>query len=101
MTHDDTFSEIVKKQCEESAPHYLAFRDKRGAYNELIEIPAMKLLIGDVKGKRLLERLHRRDKHRHHQESPDEKRNDERYLSFHAFLSSPGTGRAGCPKSTA
>lgn len=48
-------AKIAKKQCEETAEIYYRFRKKGVTANDLIEIPAMKKLIGDVKGKKVLD----------------------------------------------
>lgn len=37
------------------AEKYQAFREESGNYNEIVEIPAMMDLIGDVKGKLVLD----------------------------------------------
>ena len=37
------------------AENYQAFREESGTYNEIVEIPAMLDLIGDVKGKSVLD----------------------------------------------
>lgn len=48
-------SEIAKAQCERTARVYHAFRNRGDTYNDLIEVPAMRRLVGDVSGKRLLD----------------------------------------------
>lgn len=55
MKEKTDYSQIARMQCERTARIYYAFRKKGGTFNDLIEIPAMKRLIGDVKGKRLLD----------------------------------------------
>jgi ubiquinone/menaquinone biosynthesis C-methylase UbiE len=55
MTPEVDYSEIARRQCERTARIYYAFRKKGGTANDLIEIPAMKKLMGDVKGKKLLD----------------------------------------------
>jgi len=47
--------EIAKSQCERTARVYYAFRKKGGTANDLVEIPAMRKLIGDVNGKKLID----------------------------------------------
>ena len=37
------------------AESYQAFREEQGTYNELVEVPAMLSLIGDVQGKKVLD----------------------------------------------
>ena len=44
-----TKSQIARIQCERTAREYYAFRKKGGTANDLVEIPAMKKLLGDVK----------------------------------------------------
>ena len=48
-------SQIAKAQCERTAKEYYAFRKKGGTANDLIEIPAMKKLLGDVNNKKILD----------------------------------------------
>ena len=48
-------SEIVRAQCERTAKEYYAFRKKGGTANDLVEIPAMKRLIGDIRGKKVID----------------------------------------------
>lgn len=55
MSNKTDYSQIAKEQCEQTAMIYYAFRKRGGTANDLIEIPAMKKLIGDVKGKKLLD----------------------------------------------
>ena len=47
--------QIAKAQCERTAKEYYAFRKKGGTANDLIEIPAMKKLLGDVNNKKILD----------------------------------------------
>ena len=47
--------QIAKTQCERTAKEYYAFRKKGGTANDLVEIPAMKKLLGDVKNKKILD----------------------------------------------
>lgn len=51
----DDNSKIAAEQCEKTARLYYEMRKKGLLANELIEIPAMKKLIGDVSGKKLLD----------------------------------------------
>ena len=51
----DNKPEIARAQCERTAGEYYAFRKRGGTANDLVEIPAMKKLIGDVSGKRLID----------------------------------------------
>jgi ubiquinone/menaquinone biosynthesis C-methylase UbiE len=55
MIKEKSNSEIAREQCERAARIYYAFRKRGGTANDLIEIPAMKRLIGDVRGKKLLD----------------------------------------------
>lgn len=55
MAERSEYSEIVSEQCERTAREYYAFRKRGGTANDLVEIPAMKSLIGDVRGKRLID----------------------------------------------
>ena len=48
-------SKIAREQCERTAKIYYAFRKRRGTANDLVEIPAMKKMIADVRGKRVLD----------------------------------------------
>ena len=48
-------SRIARTQCERTAREYYAFRKKGGTANDLVEIPAMKKLLGDVKNKKILD----------------------------------------------
>lgn len=48
-------SEIARIQCERTAKEYYAFRMKGGTANDLVEIPAMKKLIGEVSGKEVID----------------------------------------------
>jgi ubiquinone/menaquinone biosynthesis C-methylase UbiE len=52
---EDTYSLIAQQQCERTAQIYYDFRKRGGTANDLIEIPAMKRLMGEVKGKKLLD----------------------------------------------
>ena len=52
---DTTLTEKARKDWNRLALDYQAFRKERGTYNELVEVPAMLELIGDVKGKRVLD----------------------------------------------
>ncbi len=56
MMPENDHSQIARRQCELTARIYYAFRKKGYPHNDLIEIPAIKKLIGDVRGKELLER---------------------------------------------
>jgi SAM-dependent methyltransferase len=49
------YSKIAREQCERTARIYYAFRKRGGTANDLIEIPAMNKLMGDVKGKKILD----------------------------------------------
>ncbi len=56
MTERDfDMRQAVRKQWDELAGAYQKFRAGGDAFNELIEVPAMRALIGDVKGKRVLD----------------------------------------------
>ncbi|KPL17264.1 MAG: hypothetical protein AMJ92_11915 [candidate division Zixibacteria bacterium SM23_81] len=55
MGREEDYAEIARRQCERTAMIYYAFRKRGGTANDLVEMPAMKKLIGDVKGKRLLD----------------------------------------------
>lgn len=55
MSDKTDYSQIAKEQCERTARIYYAYRKEGGTANDLIEIPAMKKLLGDVKGKKLLD----------------------------------------------
>ncbi len=48
-------SEIARAQCERTASIYYAFRKRGDTYNDLVEIPAMRELMGDVRGLRVLD----------------------------------------------
>ena len=48
-------SEIARTQCERTAKEYYTFRMKGSTANDLVEIPAMKKLIGDVRGKKVID----------------------------------------------
>ena len=48
-------SDIARIQCERTAKEYYAFRKRGGTANDLVEIPAMKKLIGDVSGKKVID----------------------------------------------
>lgn len=49
------YKQIAKEQCERVAEIYYHFRKKGGTANDLIEVPAMKRLMGDVGGKKILD----------------------------------------------
>jgi SAM-dependent methyltransferase len=49
------YSKIAREQCERTAKIYYAFRKRGGTANDLIEIPAMKKLMGDVQDKKILD----------------------------------------------
>lgn len=51
----DDSSDIAKAQCERTAKEYIAFRKKGNTANDLVEIPAMRGLIGDVAGKKVID----------------------------------------------
>jgi ubiquinone/menaquinone biosynthesis C-methylase UbiE len=55
MSNKSNYSKIAKEQCEKTARIYYTFRKKEDTANDLIEIPAMKKLIGDVRGKSVLD----------------------------------------------
>ena len=55
MEQKQDYLGIAKQQCDEVAEIYYHFRKKGGTYNDLIEIPAMKKLIGNVKGEKILD----------------------------------------------
>lgn len=48
-------TEKARKDWNRMAENYQAFREEQGTYNELVEVPAMLSLIGDVKGKKVLD----------------------------------------------
>jgi ubiquinone/menaquinone biosynthesis C-methylase UbiE len=52
---DAYYSRIARQQCEQTARIYYAFRKRGGTANDLVEIPAMKKLIGDIMGKKVLD----------------------------------------------
>jgi ubiquinone/menaquinone biosynthesis C-methylase UbiE len=52
---DLRLTEKARKDWNHLARDYQAFREEQGTYNELVEVPAMLELIGDVKGKRVLD----------------------------------------------
>lgn len=52
---DIKLTEKARKDWNRLAGEYQAFREEQGTYNELVEVPAMLELIGDVKGKRVLD----------------------------------------------
>ncbi|MBI4244319.1 MAG: class I SAM-dependent methyltransferase [Planctomycetes bacterium] len=54
MTKSD-YSQIARNQCEKTAKIYYSYRKKKVTGNDIIEIPAMRKLIGDVSGKKLLD----------------------------------------------
>ena len=47
--------DIARAQCERTANIYYSFRKRGDTYNDLVEVPAMRRLVGDVRGKRLLD----------------------------------------------
>lgn len=55
VTNKPGNSEIAKFQFERTAREYYAFRKKGGTANDLVEIPAMKKVIGNVRGKKLID----------------------------------------------
>nr|ADQ54416.1 methyltransferase [uncultured marine crenarchaeote E37-7F] len=50
-----TLTENARRDWNSLAEHYQIFREKPGTYNELVEVPAMLNLIGDVKEKKVLD----------------------------------------------
>lgn len=52
---DGILTEKAREDWNRLAENYEAFRNESGTYNELVEIPAMLSLIGDVKDKRILD----------------------------------------------
>jgi ubiquinone/menaquinone biosynthesis C-methylase UbiE len=52
---DMKLTEKARKDWNRLAGGYQAFRKEQGTYNELVEVPAMLELIGDVEGKRVLD----------------------------------------------
>ena len=52
---DTKLTEKARKDWNRLARDYQAFRKERGTYNELVEVPAMLELMGDVKGKTVLD----------------------------------------------
>ncbi len=52
---DRILTEKARKDWERLAETYEGFREEPGTYNELVEIPAMLSLIGDAKGKAVLD----------------------------------------------
>ena len=48
-------SEIAPTQCERTAKAYYAFRKRGGTANDIVEIPAMMKLIGDVREKKVID----------------------------------------------
>jgi ubiquinone/menaquinone biosynthesis C-methylase UbiE len=48
-------SEIARAQCERTANIYHSFRLRGDTYNDLVEVPAMRRLMGDVGGKKVLD----------------------------------------------
>jgi 2-polyprenyl-3-methyl-5-hydroxy-6-metoxy-1,4-benzoquinol methylase len=48
-------SQIARTQCERTAKEYYAFRMRGSTANDLVEIPAMKKLIGDVSEKKVID----------------------------------------------
>ena len=55
MVPNRFLSERAKEDWNLLAEHYDAFRKEKGTYNEIVEIPAMLELIGDVDGKTVLD----------------------------------------------
>ena len=55
MSPQQDYKQIAKDQCEGAAEIYYHFRKKGGTANDLIEVPAMKRLMGDVRGKKILD----------------------------------------------
>jgi hypothetical protein len=51
LTHRK-LTEKARKDWDRLAAGYKAFREEQGTYNELVEVPAMLALIGDVKGQK-------------------------------------------------
>lgn len=52
---DGKLTDKARKDWDRLARGYQAFREESGTYNELVEVPAMLELVGDVKGKRVLD----------------------------------------------
>ena len=52
---DRILTEKARKDWNRMAENYQAFREEQGTYNELVEVPAMLSLIGDVNGKKVLD----------------------------------------------
>ena len=52
---DIKLTEKAREDWNRLAGEYQAFREEQGTYNELVEVPAVLELIGDVKGKRVLD----------------------------------------------
>lgn len=50
-----TLTENARRDWNRLAEHYQVFREELGTYNELVEVPAMLNLIGDIKGKKVLD----------------------------------------------
>ena len=50
-----TLTEEARRVWNRLAANYKVFRDKPGTFNEIVEIPAMLDLIGDIKGKKVLD----------------------------------------------
>jgi 2-polyprenyl-3-methyl-5-hydroxy-6-metoxy-1,4-benzoquinol methylase len=55
MTDREERARIARAQCERVARIYHHFRMQGGTFNDIVEIPAMKRLIGEVVGKRILD----------------------------------------------
>jgi ubiquinone/menaquinone biosynthesis C-methylase UbiE len=51
----DELAQMAREQCERTARIYYAFRKRGGTANDLVEMPAMKKLTGDVRGKKILD----------------------------------------------
>ena len=52
---DRSLTEQAREDWDRLAEHYASFREERGTYNEIVEMPAMLSLIGNVKGKTVLD----------------------------------------------
>jgi ubiquinone/menaquinone biosynthesis C-methylase UbiE len=55
MPAKPAYSKIAQAQCERTAREYFAFRKRGNTANDLVETPAMRKLIGNVHGKRLID----------------------------------------------
>ena len=55
MSDRDKRARIAREQCERAAQIYYHLRTQGGSFNDIVEIPAMVRLIGDVRGKRVLD----------------------------------------------